>query len=36
MDYTYMNRKTKEVMQSMNQNIDLTQICGNMGMDSFR
>lgn len=36
LDYTYMNRKTKEVMQSMNQNIDLTQICGNMGMGQLQ
>ena len=36
LDYGYMNRKTKEVMKSMNQEIDLTKICGNMGMGQLQ
>ena len=36
LDYTYMNQKTKEVMKSMNQDIDLTKICGNMGMGQLQ
>ena len=31
-----MNQKTKEVMKSMNQDIDLTKICGNMGMGQLQ
>jgi ribose transport system ATP-binding protein len=36
LDYGYMNKKTKEVMKSMNQDIDLTKICGNMGMGQLQ
>lgn len=32
LDYSYMKKKTKEIMSSMGQDISPTEICGNLGM----
>jgi len=32
LDYRYMNGKAKEIMESMNQEIEPQEICGNLGM----
>ncbi|MGE4549620.1 MAG: sugar ABC transporter ATP-binding protein [Intestinibacillus sp.] len=32
LDYKYMNAKAKEIMASMEQNIEPTELCGNQGM----
>lgn len=32
LDYKYMNSKAKEIMESMEQKIDPTELCGNLGM----
>lgn len=32
LDYRYMNKKAREIMAGMEQNIDPTELCGNQGM----
>ena len=32
LDYSYMNQKAREIMASMEQDVDPTELCGNQGM----